>query len=123
MLGGWVSSYLIRRNVLLDRARKIALAIGVCLMPASLFIAASPLRYAIVFFSVAMFAHQFWSANVQTLPAEMFPARLVGSVGGLLGSAGAFGGMWFGFLVGRMVEHRGYGPAFALAGLLHPLGL
>jgi ACS family hexuronate transporter-like MFS transporter len=112
---------LIRRNVALDRARKIILAIGACLMPASLFIAASPLSFAIVFFSVAMFAHQFWSANVQTLPADIFPARVVGSVGGLLGSAGSFGGMLFGWLAGHLVEQHGYGPTFVLAGILHPL--
>ena len=73
------------------------------LLPASLFIVASPLSLAIVFFSLAMFAHQFWSANVQTLPADIFPSRVVGSVEGLLGSAGSFGGMLFGLLVGRLL--------------------
>lgn len=47
--GGWLSSYLIRRNVTLDRARKIALGVSALLMPASLFIVASPLALAIVF--------------------------------------------------------------------------
>ena len=74
-----------------------------------------------MFFSVAMFAHQFWSANVQTLPADLFPASTVGSVEGLLGSAGSFGGMLFGLLVGWLVEQHGYAPAFAIAGVLHPL--
>jgi ACS family hexuronate transporter-like MFS transporter len=121
LLGGWLSSFLIRRAMTVNRSRKIALGIGASLMPASLFIAASPLSYAIIFFSLAMFAHQFWSANIQTLPADLFPANLVGSVEGLLGSAGSFGGMLFGLLVGWLVEHSGYGPAFLIAGLLHPL--
>src|SRR5688572_28138619 len=56
-----------------------------------------------------------------TLPADLFPARVVGSVEGLLGSAGSFGGMLFGLLVGSLVEHDGYGPAFLIAGVLHPL--
>jgi len=120
--GGWLSSYLIRRNVSLDRARKIALGSSALLLPASLFIVASPLSLAIVFFSLAMFAHQFWSANVQTLPADIFPSRVVGSVEGLLGSAGSFGGMLFGLLVGRWIEVYGYGPAFFIAGVLHPIG-
>jgi ACS family hexuronate transporter-like MFS transporter len=93
--GGWLSSYLIRRNVSLDHARKIALGFSALLLPASLFIVASPLSLAIVFFSMAMFAHQFWSANVQTLPADVFPSQVVGSVEGLLGSAGSFGGHAF----------------------------
>src|SRR2546425_8422385 len=92
-------------------------------MPAALFITASPLSFAIVFFSLAMFAHQFWSSNVQTLPADLFPANVVGSVEGLLGSAGSFGGMLFGLLVGRLVEHHGYGPVFIMAGRTYPAAL
>jgi ACS family hexuronate transporter-like MFS transporter len=120
--GGWLSSYLIRRNVSLDHARKIALGFSALLLPASLFIVASPLSLAIVFFSLAMFAHQFWSANVQTLPADIFPSQVVGSVEGLLGSAGSFGGMLFGLLAGRLIGEHGYGPAFIIASVLHPIG-
>lgn len=119
--GGWLGGFLLQRGVPLDRARKIALGIGAALLPTSLFIVASPLSFALVFFSTAMFAHQFWSANVQTLPADLFPARVVGSVEGLLGSAGSFGGMAFGILVGWLVEDHGYAPAFAIAGVMHPL--
>jgi MFS transporter, ACS family, aldohexuronate transporter len=121
LAGGWLGGFLLRRGFSLDLARKISLGIGASLLPASLFIAAAPLNFAIVFFSAAMFAHQFWSANVQTLPADLFPARVVGSVEGLLGSAGSFGGMLFGLLVGWLVERQGYGPAFLIAGVLHPL--
>lgn len=119
--GGWLGGFLLRRGVSLGRARKTTLAIGAALLPTALLIAAAPLNWAIVFFSVAMFAHQFWSANVQTLPADLFPARVVGSVEGLLGSAGSFGGMLFGLAVGWLVERHGYAPAFVVAGLMHPL--
>jgi MFS transporter, ACS family, hexuronate transporter len=119
--GGWLGSLLLRRNFSLGFSRKLALAIGASLLPVSLFIVASPLNWAIVFFSVAMFAHQFWSANVQTLPADLFPPSVVGSVEGLLGAAGAFGGMLFSLLVGFLIERHGYGPAFLIAGVLHPL--
>jgi ACS family hexuronate transporter-like MFS transporter len=121
LLGGGLSGVLMRRGVSLDRSRKIALGLSASLLPASLFIASSPLNLAIVFYSLAMFAHQFWSANVQTLPADLFPSRIVGSVEGLLGSAGSFGGMLFGLLVGSLIGQHGYGPAFLIAGVLHPL--
>jgi len=81
------------------------------------------LSLAIVFFSTAFFAHQFWSANVQTLAADIFPSSIVGSVEGLLGSAGSFGGVLFGLLVGYLVTHYGYMPVFLMAGLLHPFAL
>jgi ACS family hexuronate transporter-like MFS transporter len=121
LLGGWLSGAFIRRGFTLDRARKMTLGLSVSLMPVSLLIAASPLSFAIVFFSIAMFAHQVWSANVQTLSADIFPANVVGSVGGLVNAAGSFGGMLFGLLVGSLVEHHGYGTAFIMAGVLHPL--
>src|SRR5688572_21381250 len=122
LAGGWMSSYLIRQNVSIDRARKIALGLSALLMPALLFVLDSPLTLAIVLFSLAMFAHQFWSSNVQTLPADLFPSRVVGSVEGLLGSAGSFGGMIFAWILGHLIGDRGYGPAFVIAGVLHPIG-
>jgi MFS transporter, ACS family, hexuronate transporter len=121
LIGGWSSSYLLRRGYSLNFARKLTLGVSAALLPASLFIVSSPLHLTIVFFSTAMFAHQSWSANVQTLPADLFPARVVGSVGGLLGSAGSFGAMLFSLAVGKLVDQHGYGPAFFAAGLLHPL--
>jgi ACS family hexuronate transporter-like MFS transporter len=121
LMGGWLSSHLLRRELSLNFSRKFALGLSAALLPVSLFIVASPLSLAIVFFSTAMFAHQFWSANVQTLPADLFPAGVVGSVGGLLGSAGSFGAMLFNLGVGKLVDLHGYGPAFFIAGVLHPL--
>jgi ACS family hexuronate transporter-like MFS transporter len=123
LTGGWLGGYLLHRGFSLDRSRKVTLAVGALLLPSSLFIATSPLSLAIVFFSAAMFAHQFWSANVQTLPADLFPARVVGSVEGLLGAAGSFGGILFGLLVGELIGIYGYGPAFLVAGVMHPLAL
>jgi len=121
--GGWLNGLLIRRGLTLDRARKVTLSLGALLAPISFFIVEAPLSLALVFFSLAMFAHQFLAPIIMTLVADLFPASVVGSVGGLLGSAGAFGGMLFGLLVGWLVETRGYGPAFALAGILEPMAL
>jgi ACS family hexuronate transporter-like MFS transporter len=121
LAGGGLSSVLLRKGLSLTAARKIALGISAALLPVSLLIVTSPLQWAIVFFSAAMFAHQFWSANIQTLPADFFPARVVGSVEGLLGAAGSFGAMLFGSFVGRIIGEHGYGPAFFIAGILHPI--
>jgi ACS family hexuronate transporter-like MFS transporter len=120
--GGWLSSALIRSGASIDRSRKTALLLSAALMPVSLLIAASPLSLAIVFFSLAMFGHQFWSTIMQTLPADLFPSSVVGGVAGLAGAAGSFGGMLFNLLVGAVLTHyHGYGPVFLIAGLMHPL--
>ncbi len=120
-LGGWLSSFLLARNVSLDQSRKICLGISAFLLPASLMITEASLSMAIVFFSMAMFGHQFWATIVQTLAADMFPSRVVGSVAGLMGSVGTYGAMLFSFLIGFVVERHGYEPAFVISGLLHPL--
>jgi ACS family hexuronate transporter-like MFS transporter len=121
--GGWLSSHLIRRNLSVDHSRKIALGLSAALMPASLFITASPIQWAIVFFSAAYLGHQFWATILQTLAADLFPSRWVGSVAGLMGAAGAFGGMLFSLIAGDVITRYGYGPVFLIAGVLHPASL
>jgi len=121
-LGGWLSSFLIRRKFSIDSSRKIALGISAAMMPASLFITTSPLGLAIAFFSMALFGHQFWSTILQTLAADMFPSRVVGSVTGLLGAVGSFGAMLFNLLVGELLtRYQSYTIVFLLSGLLHPV--
>jgi ACS family hexuronate transporter-like MFS transporter len=120
-LGGWFSSYLLKQHVSLDRARKIPLGIAAALLPASLFITDASLNMAIVFFSLAMFGHQFWSTIVQTLAADLFPSKVVGSVAGLMGCIGTYGAMLFSLVIGFVIEQYGYRPAFLIAGILHPV--
>lgn len=120
-MGGALGSLLIRRGLSIDRSRKTALLLSALMMPAALLIVPSPVAYSIVFYSLALFGHQFWSANVQTLGADLFPSRMVGSVEGLLGSAGALGAALFNALVGWMVKEHGYGLPFLIAGLVHPV--
>lgn len=119
--GGWLSSFLLKRNVSLDRSRKIPLGIAAALLPASLLITDASLHMAVFFFGMAMFGHQLYSTIVQTLVADMFPSRVVGSVSGLMGCAATYGAMLFSLVIGFIIDGYGYGPAFFIAGLLHPL--
>src|SRR5262249_24622570 len=57
-------------------SRKLCLGISASLLPAALLITASPLALAIVFFSMAMFGHQFWSTIMQTVAADLFPPEV-----------------------------------------------
>jgi ACS family hexuronate transporter-like MFS transporter len=118
-IGGGLGSLLIRRGWTLDGARKAALAIAAMIMPATIFIERTPVSFAIVFYSAALFGHQFWSANVMTLAADLFPSRVVGSVEGLLGSAGALGAAAVGEGFGWLIAHHGYAIPFVICGVLH----
>jgi ACS family hexuronate transporter-like MFS transporter len=122
LLGGWLSSYLVRRRLSVDASRKICLGISAACMPLSLLVTVSPLSVTIVFFSLAMLGHQSWSTIMQTLTADMFPATIVGSVAGVIGAAGAFGGMLFNVIVGALLTaYHSYTIIFAITSLLHPL--
>jgi ACS family hexuronate transporter-like MFS transporter len=121
--GGWLSSYLIRRNLSVDRSRKIALCLSAAMMPVSLLIMAAPLKLAIIFFGVAFLGHQFWSTIMQTLAADIFPSATVGSVSGLMGAAGSLGALAFNFLVGQLLtQYHSYSRILTIVGLLHPVG-
>lgn len=122
LFGGWLSSYLIRRGVTLDASRKICLGISAACMPVSLLITVSPLSIAIVFFSLAMLSHQFWSTIIYSVVTDMFPYSVVGSISGLLGAVGAFGGMLFNLIAGALLaKFHSYVLIFTIFGLLHPL--
>ena len=122
MLGGWLSSWFIRKGRSLNLARKLTLGFGAALMPAAIMVVSVPVSLAIVFISLAFMGHQIWNVVIQTLPADLYPKSHVGSVAGLIGSSGAFGGMVFAAVGGWLLASAGsYAPVFAIAGLLHPI--
>jgi ACS family hexuronate transporter-like MFS transporter len=120
LVGGSFSSYLVRNQLSLGAARKIALGLSAALMPFVILIPHVAVSWAIVLFCVAYFGQQSWSTLVMVLPADLFPQKVVGSVAGLVGFGGAMGGIVFGELAGYLLDHGiGYGTVFALAGMLH----
>ena len=120
LVGGWFSSWLLNRQLPLNRARKLALGASASIMPLILFVPNVPVAWAIALFSVAYFGQQSWSTLVMILPADIFPKNTVGAVAGLVGFGGAMGGVVFGQLVGYLLDHGfGWGLVFALAGSFH----
>ena len=95
------------------------------LMPWVFFVTRTEVDLAIVLFSVAFFGQQSWSTLVMTLPTDLFPQRVVGSVAGLVGFGGAMGGVIFNLVVGEILQHRGldqgYEIVFAISSSLHVL--
>jgi ACS family hexuronate transporter-like MFS transporter len=121
-VGGWLSSFLVRRGMSINKSRKICLALSAALMPACLLITKSPLGWTLVFFSIVFLGHQFWSTILQTVSTDIFPSAVVGSVAGLMGAVGSFGAMLFDLLVGSILTYtHSYSSVFLLAGFFHPL--
>jgi ACS family hexuronate transporter-like MFS transporter len=53
LAGGWLSSWLLGRDLSLDKARKIALGLSAAVMPAVVFIPSVPVGWALAIFSLA----------------------------------------------------------------------
>jgi len=123
--GGWLSSKLIARGWTVNRARKTTMLIMACLIVPTAFAPYAPSMWAAVLMvAVAAAAHQAWSANVLTLPSDMFPRSAVGSVVGIGAFAGAMSGVVFQRSIGRILDANGhdYGPIFAMCGGAYLVG-
>ena len=122
-LGGWCSSRLLRSGQSLDLSRKLVLGINAAMMPAVMLVSMVPVQYALLLFSVAFFSQQSWSGLIMTIPADVFPLSVVGTVSGLVGFGGSIGGALFGLVAGALLGHGySYGTLFVLVGTFHLIG-
>ncbi len=123
--GGWLSSSLIKRGWVPNRARKTAMLIcALCVLPIMAVAKISNLWVAVLIIGIAAAAHQGWSANLFTTASDMFPRKAVGSVVGIGGMAGAVGGMFVSLLVGAILEAtHSYVLIFIIPGSAYLLAL
>jgi ACS family hexuronate transporter-like MFS transporter len=115
--GGWISSFLIRRGISVNGARKLAmLTCAIAVLPIAMTYRVSGLWPATLLIGLAAAAHQGFSANLFTLTSDLFPSRAVGSVVGIGGMAGAIGGMLIAEIVGHVLQWTGsYKVPFLIA--------
>jgi MFS transporter, ACS family, hexuronate transporter len=114
--GGLASGALVKRGMPVIRARKLVCIIS-CIpvlagIPAVL--VSNPYS-SLALICFALFGYASWSTMGLTLPSDLFPAEVVGSVTGLSGLAAGVTGTLFTLLVGFLVDHFSYFPAFLLA--------
>lgn len=119
--GGWLSSKLIARGHSVNFARKTAmLACALAVLPVMLAPGVASVWGAVLLIGLATAAHQGFSANLYTLPSDLFPRKAVGAVIGIGGTLGAIGGMLMAKFTGWVLDTTGsYWPMFAVAGLAY----
>jgi MFS transporter, ACS family, hexuronate transporter len=123
--GGWISSALIAHGKTPNVARKTAMLLCVlCIAP----IFATPfvhrLWVVVALLGLATAGHQGWSANLFTLPSDMFPKSAVASVIGIGGMMGAAGGVLLQLGTGYIVYFtHSYVSLFVLACAAYPVAL
>jgi ACS family hexuronate transporter-like MFS transporter len=123
--GGWMSSTLMKRGASINKARKLTMLVCALLAVPVIFASyASSVWLAVLIIGVATAAHQGFSANLYTLPSDVFPRAAVGSVVGIGGMLGAFGGMVFSKYIGNVLDSIGtYAPIFLVAGSAYLIAL
>ncbi|WP_374320036.1 MFS transporter [Pseudoxanthomonas kaohsiungensis] len=123
--GGWLAGRFMRLGWSANRARKSAMLVcALCVAPVILVTQVDNLWLAVGLIGLAMAGHQGWSANVLTLPSDMFPRQTVASVVGIGGFAGAFGGMGMSYFAGSQLQSTGsYGTIFLIAGSAYLVAL
>lgn len=124
--GGWFSSMLIRRGASIDRGRKTALLLAsLAVVPVTLATRPDRLGTSVALLALALAAHQWWSANVFALVADLFPSRAIGSVVGIGGFIAGLAGFLLLRLCGRVLDanHGDYTPIFLVCGAIYLVAL
>lgn len=105
IFGGSFSGMLMARGRSVNSGRKTAMLImAICVLPV-VFVPQMNHMFpanawpATVLIALAAAAHQGWSANLFSTPADMFPSTAVSTVVGVGGAAGAVGGACFTWIV------------------------
>lgn len=121
LVGGGLSSWLLRHEYSVNASRKIALGASAALMPWVMLVPFMPnVGLVLLLFSLAFFGQQSWSTLVMILPTDLVPRRALGKFAGLVGMGGAFGGIVLGQTAGWMLDHGfSYAPVLTIAALLH----
>ncbi|MEJ5264576.1 MAG: MFS transporter [Bacteroidales bacterium] len=129
--GGWLSSFLISKGMPVYKSRKITMLLFALFVVPIVFTQSEgvSLWMAILLISLAAASHQAWSANIFTTVSDMFPKKVVSSVTGLGGMAGAVGGTLIAFFAGHILEfykkmghiETGYSILFIIAGTAYLL--
>jgi ACS family hexuronate transporter-like MFS transporter len=125
--GGWISSALIQRGWTVNRARKTTMLMCAVAVTSAIFIGQTGgnMWLAVTLISIGAAAHQGWSANIFSLPSDVFPQSAVASVVGLGGMAGAVSGLFVSPAIGYWLDwsNGAYGPLFVVAGTLYLIAL
>lgn len=123
--GGWLSSRLLRAGYSANFARKFTMLIcGLCVLPIWFVQSVDNVWMAVLVIGLATAAHQAFSANLYTLPSDVFPRGAVGSVVGIGGTVGALGGMGMALFAGYILDTtHSYELLFAICASAYLLAL
>ena len=125
LFGGWLPGRFLKAGWSSNRARKVSMLICASAVIPVVFAARThSLWGTIALISLAVAAHQGWSANMFTLSSDLFPKKAVASVVGIGSCAGAIGGALMATFTGFLLQlTHSYVPIFFIAGFIYLVAL
>ena len=122
LAGGFVPGRLMRLGWSLNRSRKAVMFAASCMIAACfiLITQVASRAWALGLLTSAMFFHAAW-ANM-TLPAEVFPQHVVGSVAGFAGGISSLVGAVTTLAIGHAVTNGSFTPVFIIYSILPMAG-
>lgn len=103
--GGYLSSWLIKKGWMVNKARKAALLVSaICVLPIIATRYTTDMWVVVALISLSVAANQAWSANIFAIVPDMFPKKAVSSVVGLGGMVGAIGSFLFPVFIGFILD-------------------
>ena len=122
--GGGASSFMIKRGWQVGIARKTVIVLGTLgmtfLIPA---IYTTSLQTLAACFAVATFSYAAVSTMILNLPADIYPARSVGTVAGLAGTAAGIGTIAATLTTGYIADRYSFEPLLIGASLIPIIGM
>lgn len=124
LAGGVVSGLLIARGISVGVAYRRTMLFAALLLPLS---PLCPLlandELAVAIACIVALAHMAWLVTLTATIVAIYPPHQVGKAAGLIAAGSGFGGMLSSELIGYLVTHGGYTPAFLGMAVLHPLAI
>jgi len=124
LAGGYFSPAVMKlfdTNVITSRVTGVALASILMIAPGCVMFVRSPI-WAVALLSIGGFAHQMYSILINTLSADLFPRRQVGTANGFVGQAGWIGGLLFSLAIGQWSGAIGFAPLFSCLSIFDLIG-
>jgi MFS transporter, ACS family, hexuronate transporter len=126
IVGGWLSSHLVKRGWSLNAARKTAMLVcATAVVPIIFASKVTGMWSAVLLIGLAAAGHQGFSTNLYTMVSDTVPRKAVSSVIGIGGMAGAASGMLIAKLVGWVLDatNKNYLIPFLMAGFAYLVAL
>jgi MFS transporter, ACS family, hexuronate transporter len=126
IVGGWLSSHLVKRGWSLNAGRKTAMLVcATAVVPIIFASRVTGMWSAVLLIGLAAAGHQGFSTNLYTMVSDTVPRKAVSSVIGIGGMAGAASGMLIAKLVGWVLDatNKNYLIPFLMAGFAYLVAL